>query len=105
MSFSICGYFLSLLILLEASPSAFLHLGYKFYIIFIVALTFFIIPTFFYFPETKGIPLEQIGRLFDDKIADVDLYEPKSDGSDDHEMLGFDSEKRQVGGEHEESAK
>jgi len=103
MSFSICGYFLSLLILLEASPSAFLHLGYKFYIIFIVALTFFIVPTFLYFPETKGIPLEQIGRLFDDEIADVDLYRPK--GTDDHEMLGFDSEKCQVGVRHEESAK
>lgn len=50
----------------------------RFYLVFLVALTFFIIPTFFYYPETKNIPLEEINRLFGDDTADVNLYSPET---------------------------
>jgi hypothetical protein len=82
MALSISGYFLSLLIYLEASPTAFANIQWKyvlptpllikwvlirnhrFYLVFLIALTFFIVPTFFYYPETKNIPLEENNRLF-----------------------------------------
>jgi MFS family permease len=95
MALSISGYFLSLLIYLQASPTAFADIQWRyvpnqpasnqvltrddrFYIVFLVALTFFIIPTFFYYPETKNIPLEEINRLFGDDTAHVNLYSPET---------------------------
>lgn len=39
----------------------------------------FVIPTFFYFPETKGLPLEEISRLFGDEVTDINLYTQSSD--------------------------
>ena len=74
MALSTSGYFLSQIIFLEASPTAFSNIGWKYYLVFLFGIVAFTIPTFFYYPETKGIPLEEIGRLFGDEAADVDLY-------------------------------
>lgn len=45
----------------------------RFYLVFLIGSVLFVIPTFFYFPETKGLSLEEINRLFGDDTADVDL--------------------------------
>ncbi|SRR6266498_1649620 len=76
MAASISGYFLSLLIYLEAGPTAFANIQWKFSLVFLLGILLFIISTFFYYPETKGLSLEEINRLFDDEVAlDVNLYD------------------------------
>ncbi|KAK2801045.1 hypothetical protein FQN51_005609 [Onygenales sp. PD_10] len=75
MAASISGYFLSLLIYLESGPTAFANIEWKFYLVFLVGIFLFIIPTFWYYPETKGLSLEEINRLFDDEVAEVNLYD------------------------------
>ena len=52
------------------------QIGWKFYLVFLIALTCFIIPLFFYFPETKGLSLEEIARLFNDETTTVRLDAP-----------------------------
>lgn len=45
----------------------------RFYLVFLCLLTFFIIPLFFYFPESKGLSLEEVNRLFDDEATNIAL--------------------------------
>lgn len=73
MSTSIVAYFASLIIYLEVAPTAFAAIGWKFYLVFLIALFFFILPLFFYFPESKGLSLEEVAWLFDDEVTTVRL--------------------------------
>jgi hypothetical protein len=56
-----------------------LILPYRFYLYFLCTMCVFVIPTFFYFPETKGLPLEEISRLFGDEVTDINLYTQSGD--------------------------
>lgn len=47
------------------SPVAMANIGYRTYIIFIVLNFVFIFVLFFFYPETKGLPLEQVDRIFE----------------------------------------
>ena len=51
----------------------------RFYLYFLCTMCVFIIPTFFYFPETKGLPLEEINRLFGDEVTEINLYAEDND--------------------------
>jgi hypothetical protein len=55
-----------------AAGPAFVHIGWKYYLVFIVVTTLMLPLIIFKFPETKGLSLEEIGALFGDKVA-VDL--------------------------------
>lgn len=46
------------------------------YLILLIALVCFIIPLFFYFPETKGHSLEEIACLFNDGTTTIRLGAP-----------------------------
>jgi hypothetical protein len=49
---------------------AFAHIGWKFYLVFIILSGLGAIVAFFVLPETKNIPLEEMAKLFgDDEVA------------------------------------
>lgn len=51
MSWSIMGQFIATVILLEAAPTAFQNIGYKFWIILIILTTVYGILVYFFLPE------------------------------------------------------
>ncbi|CAK7267422.1 hypothetical protein SEPCBS119000_002538 [Sporothrix epigloea] len=78
MAWSISAYFAALIIYLQVAPTAFAAIGWKFYLVFVVLLAAFISPLFFYCPESKGLSLEEIGRLFGDEATDITLEGPET---------------------------
>ena len=52
---------------LQAAPTAFKNIGWKFYLAFIIPGYLFAIVAYFYYPETRGLPLEEIAALFGDE--------------------------------------
>ncbi|OAP54331.1 MFS transporter, SP family, sugar:H+ symporter [Fonsecaea erecta] len=52
------------IIWLQSAPTAFEKIGWKFYLAFIIPASIGAIVMWFYFPNTKGVPLEEIGVLF-----------------------------------------
>ncbi len=53
----------------RASLYAFVSIGWKFYLVFIVVGIFFLVAFLLLAKETKGKPLEEIAGLFGDTIA------------------------------------
>ncbi|RFU26551.1 hypothetical protein B7463_g9784, partial [Scytalidium lignicola] len=78
MSSSIVAYFASLIIYLQVAPTAFANIGWKFYLVFLSLLVTFITTLFFYFPESKGLSLEEIAKLFNDEVTSIRLDAPES---------------------------
>lgn len=66
---SVAGLFLGSLILLVSAPTGFANVGWKFYLVMATVsfVNVFIIGWFF--PETKGLPLEEIAARFGDKVT------------------------------------
>ncbi|KAJ9613070.1 hypothetical protein H2200_003011 [Cladophialophora chaetospira] len=87
MGASIVAYWSSLLIYLEVAPTAFADIGWKFYLVFLSLLICFIIPLFFYFPESKGLSLEEVARLFNDEITSVRLDAMEVSGDEKMEIV------------------
>lgn len=52
-----------------AAATAFQNIGWKFYLVFILVPTFCLPIIFRYFPETKGLSLEEVGQLFGDRVS------------------------------------
>lgn len=68
-SLSVAGFLGTAIVFTQPAPTAFAHIGWKYYLIFII-ISFVFAPIFWYFsPETKGISLEKIGALFGDEVA------------------------------------
>lgn len=68
MSWSIMGQFIATVILLEAAPTAFATIGYRFWIILICLTFVYGLLVYFFLPETKGMTLEDISVLFGDPV-------------------------------------
>jgi hypothetical protein len=71
---------------LEAAPTAFQNIGWRFYIVFIVFCALGCVVSFFWFPNTLHKPLEEVAAMFGDHdlvilyqkdIANQDLSEEK----------------------------
>ncbi|CAE6517111.1 unnamed protein product [Rhizoctonia solani] len=53
----------------QAAPTAFVNIGYRFYALFIALNLCTAIIVWAYFPETKGLSLEEIAVLFGDEVV------------------------------------
>ena len=62
------GQFIATVILLEAAPTAFQTIGYRFWVILICLTFVYGILVYFFLPETKGMTLEDISVLFGDPV-------------------------------------
>jgi len=54
------------LVYLQVTATAFAHIGWKFFLLFIIISGLGGIGAFIYLPETKGVPLEEIAAIFGD---------------------------------------
>ncbi|OQU95567.1 hypothetical protein CLAIMM_01752 [Cladophialophora immunda] len=59
---------------LQAAPTAFQNIGWKFYLCFIVPGTIGAVIIWFWFPDTNGLPLEEIAAIFGDE-DEVAIYQ------------------------------
>ena len=72
LSLSVSGLFLASLAFTQAASSALATIGWKYYILFTALSSAMVILILTYFPETKGLSLEEMSKLFEDPVA-VDL--------------------------------
>ncbi|OQU98050.1 hypothetical protein CLAIMM_03883 [Cladophialophora immunda] len=72
MCLCIIGYFVPALLFSQVAPVAFSTIGWKFYLVFIIIPACGIPIIWKYFPETKGVTLEEIAELFGEKV-EIDL--------------------------------
>ncbi|KAF2792178.1 general substrate transporter [Melanomma pulvis-pyrius CBS 109.77] len=70
MGFSIIGLFAMTLIYTQSAPTAFAHIGWRFYLVFILVPIGGAPVMYFFFPETKGLSLEEVGQLFGDEVSE-----------------------------------
>ncbi|KAL6246965.1 hypothetical protein RBB50_006272 [Rhinocladiella similis] len=59
------------IIWLQAAPTAFQNIGWHYYLFFIIITFLGTIWVWFSFPDTRNLPLEEIGRLFGDETRHI----------------------------------
>jgi MFS family permease len=69
VGFSVSGLFVAALLFTEVAPTAFNTIGWKYYLVFIFLPLFAVGFLIKFFPETKGLTLEEIGSKFGDEVA------------------------------------
>lgn len=72
---SVSGLFVGSLILLVSAPTGFQNVGWKFYLVMLITTFLNIFVVAFYFPETKGLPLEEVALKFGDQVT-MRLHDP-----------------------------
>lgn len=66
VAMSIAVIALTDLVYLQVTATAFAHIGWKFFLVFIIISGLGGVLAFIYLPETKGVPLEEIAAIFGD---------------------------------------
>lgn len=51
----------------QPAPTAFAHVGWKYYLVFVI-VPLCGVPILYFFPETKGLTLEEVGAIFGDEV-------------------------------------
>jgi hypothetical protein len=69
------------IIWLQSAPTAFLKAGWKFYLAFIIPGTIGGVIMIIFFPDTKGLPLEEVAALFGD-LDEIAVYQREIDLKD-----------------------
>ena len=80
-SLSISGLFLASLTFTQSATTAFANIGFYYYLVFIVTSAIMVGLVILFFPETKGLSLEEIGACFGDPV----IPRPALDGDLDAE--------------------
>ncbi|KAL1966953.1 hypothetical protein VTN77DRAFT_3697 [Rasamsonia byssochlamydoides] len=78
LSVSISGLFIATILFLQAAPTAFDNVGWKYYLVFICITSVIFVAMWLFFPETRQRSLEDIGVLFGDseeQLKPVEIQE------------------------------
>ena len=75
MGLSVAGLFLGSLTYTVPAPTAFSHIGWKYYLVFVFLPWIGAFSMIKFFPETARLSLEEIGGLFGDEVAHLDVLE------------------------------
>jgi hypothetical protein len=76
------------IIWLQAAPTAFLNIGWKFYLAFIIPGSIGGVAMWIWWPDTNGVPLEEIAAIFGDG-DEVAVYRAEIEiGSDGVGVIG-----------------
>lgn len=67
VSLGVATFSLTNIIWLQAAPTAFASIGWKFYLCLIIPSFFLALIVWFTFPDTRGKPLEEIAAMFGDE--------------------------------------
>ena len=54
---------------LQAAPTAFENISWKFYLCFIIPAYLFAIVAYFFYPNTKDLALEELAAIFGDEVS------------------------------------
>ena len=82
----ICNY-----LIVQITPPAISNIGWRTYIIFAVLNAFWVPIIYFFFPETKGLELEDVDRLFSGEDSTVSVLEKPVDEKKYIEDVTFDA--------------
>lgn len=96
MNIGVAGICLMNIIWLQAAPTAFQNIGWKFYLCFIIPGCIAAAGIFFYFPDTWGIPLEEVAAIFGASPVNPFIANIRSDSSQDMDELYSGPEKDDV---------
>ncbi|TKA76547.1 hypothetical protein B0A49_01803 [Cryomyces minteri] len=66
MNLGVAGICLMNIIWLQVAPTAFINIGWKFYLCFIIPGCISAVIIWLYFPDTWGVPLEEVAAMFGD---------------------------------------
>ncbi|KDN36024.1 hypothetical protein RSAG8_11110, partial [Rhizoctonia solani AG-8 WAC10335] len=77
----------------QAAPTAFTNIGYRFYALFIALNLCTAVIVWAYFPETKGLSLEEIAVLFGDEVVPGSGLDPSTNSSHGHEARDLNTSK------------
>ncbi|KAL2814141.1 general substrate transporter [Aspergillus granulosus] len=88
-------FYLSSEVTLVAAPVALDEIGWRFYLVLIVPSSIYIAVIWFVFPETKGMTLEEMGRIFGDHV-DIAAAGFERSSSEEEEKRGTKRENKKV---------
>lgn len=69
------------IIWLQSAPTAFKNISWRFYLVFIIPAYLFAIVCLFFYPNTKGLALEEIAAIFGDEVQ-AEVYQAEENAHD-----------------------
>lgn len=85
------------IIWLQSAPVAFEKIGWKFYLCFIIPGSLGAMVMWFTFPNTKGLPLEEVAAIFGDQ-DEVAVYQRELEIDDEHHVIDHHGENEKTMG-------